>query len=171
MTTFYDIVVLGGGPAGSAAAMRAQSLGLSVALIDKAVFPREKLCGAMLSGRSMRALGDIFGHDFTVPDALVSRDVLFRWQGENLARFEAPHPLALTMRFDFDEALQRHSIAAGTKAFHGVRQIDIDPAGSTITVHWLVGIYSRFDLCSLEHGTHHPSDAGGELARHAKGGA
>ncbi len=41
----YDVIVLGGGPAGSVAAMYLNKLGKSVLLIDKHVFPRDKVCG------------------------------------------------------------------------------------------------------------------------------
>ncbi|MEM7075912.1 MAG: FAD-dependent oxidoreductase, partial [Pseudomonadota bacterium] len=44
----FDIVILGAGPAGSAAAVTARARGLSVALIDKARFPRDKLCGGLV---------------------------------------------------------------------------------------------------------------------------
>jgi menaquinone-9 beta-reductase len=44
-----DVVVIGGGPAGSVAALYAAKTGLSVCLIEKLPFPRETLCGEFLS--------------------------------------------------------------------------------------------------------------------------
>ena len=41
----FDVAVIGAGPAGSAGAISCKRNGLSVALIDKAVFPRDKVCG------------------------------------------------------------------------------------------------------------------------------
>jgi geranylgeranyl reductase family protein len=41
----YDVVIVGGGPAGSSSAIALGRLGYKVALIDKSRFPREKLCG------------------------------------------------------------------------------------------------------------------------------
>ena len=41
----FDLVVIGSGPGGSAAAVAGLKRGLSVALVDKNVFPRDKLCG------------------------------------------------------------------------------------------------------------------------------
>ncbi len=45
----FDIIVIGGGPAGSSAAMFLSKKGYSVALIEKKVFPREVLCGEFIS--------------------------------------------------------------------------------------------------------------------------
>lgn len=41
----YDVVILGGGPAGSTAAMYLAKAGVSVLLVDKEKFPRDKTCG------------------------------------------------------------------------------------------------------------------------------
>ena len=43
------MIIVGAGPAGTAAAISLQSSDLSVALLDKAVFPRDKICGDALS--------------------------------------------------------------------------------------------------------------------------
>jgi geranylgeranyl reductase family protein len=54
-----DAVVVGAGPAGSAAAYWLASAGLDVALLEKATFPREKVCGDGLTPRGTRALIDM----------------------------------------------------------------------------------------------------------------
>jgi geranylgeranyl reductase family protein len=45
----FDVVIVGGGPSGSACAICLANAGLQVALIDKATFPRDKTCGDALS--------------------------------------------------------------------------------------------------------------------------
>ena len=45
----HDVVIVGAGPAGSSAAIRLARLGRSVLLVDKADFPRHKLCGEFVS--------------------------------------------------------------------------------------------------------------------------
>ena len=60
-TRRFDVVIVGAGPAGSSAACVLASAGLDVALLDKAQFPRDKLCGGLLSQRSLRNIEHVFG--------------------------------------------------------------------------------------------------------------
>jgi geranylgeranyl reductase family protein len=52
----FDVVIAGAGPAGSHAAALLARQGLSVALLDKSRFPREKVCGGGLSAKSLELL-------------------------------------------------------------------------------------------------------------------
>ncbi|MGQ0444709.1 MAG: FAD-dependent monooxygenase, partial [Beijerinckiaceae bacterium] len=54
-----DVIIAGAGPAGAAAACHLARLGASVILLDRAIFPRDKVCG-----------------DFVGPSALVELDCL-----------------------------------------------------------------------------------------------
>lgn len=51
-----DVCILGGGPGGCAAALQLAKRGVSAVLLEKAVFPRDKVCGDALSGKVMRTL-------------------------------------------------------------------------------------------------------------------
>ncbi len=57
--TDADVVVVGAGPAGSSAAYWLATAGLDVVLLEKATFPREKVCGDGLTPRGTRALVDM----------------------------------------------------------------------------------------------------------------
>lgn len=64
----YEALVVGGGPAGSTAALALVRAGWSVAVVEKAAFPRRKVCGEYISATTwpvLRALG--------VADELASR--------------------------------------------------------------------------------------------------
>lgn len=52
----YDLIIVGGGPAGAAAALYANRHGLKTLLLDKHRFPRDKICGDALSGKAIAIL-------------------------------------------------------------------------------------------------------------------
>jgi geranylgeranyl reductase family protein len=51
----FDVLVVGGGPAGSTTAYRLAEAGVSVLLVDKATFPRDKPCGGGITTRALLA--------------------------------------------------------------------------------------------------------------------
>ncbi|MCP3987613.1 MAG: geranylgeranyl reductase family protein [Actinomycetia bacterium] len=57
-----DVLIVGAGPAGTAAAIEATRRGLDTVVIDKARFPRDKCCGDGLTASALRLLDD-FGLD------------------------------------------------------------------------------------------------------------
>jgi flavin-dependent dehydrogenase len=46
---FYDVLIVGGGPAGSSCAWGLRNSGLKVAVLDKQIFPRDKICGGWIT--------------------------------------------------------------------------------------------------------------------------
>ncbi len=63
----YPILVVGGGPAGSAAAFWLAQQGHDVTLVEKKEFPRDKTCGDGLTPRAIKQMDDM-GFDFDVPE-------------------------------------------------------------------------------------------------------
>lgn len=64
----YDVAIIGAGPAGCAAALGLRDKGLKVVMVDKALFPREKICGDAIPGPAIKALSlamPFFDHEFT----------------------------------------------------------------------------------------------------------
>lgn len=58
----YDIVICGAGPGGSTCAGWLAKSGLRVAVIDRAIFPRDKVCGDAVPGRAIRELRKLGGY-------------------------------------------------------------------------------------------------------------
>ncbi len=54
-----DLIIVGGGPAGAAAAIEARQAGADVAVIDRATFPRDKCCGDGLTAAALRNLEEL----------------------------------------------------------------------------------------------------------------
>src|SRR5438132_14182323 len=52
----WDVVVIGAGPAGAMAARQLARMGKSVLLVDKAYFPRWKVCGCCLNAGALATL-------------------------------------------------------------------------------------------------------------------
>ncbi|RZA01479.1 MAG: FAD-binding protein [Sphingobacteriaceae bacterium] len=52
----YDVIIVGAGPAGTSCAMALKGSGLNILLLDKESFPRDKICGDAIAGRSIKTL-------------------------------------------------------------------------------------------------------------------
>lgn len=59
MEKFFQVVVVGAGPGGSTAAIYLKKFGISVLLMDKAFFPRDKVCGDGIPMKSINVLEEI----------------------------------------------------------------------------------------------------------------
>ena len=119
----FDVIVAGGGPAGSTAAYRLAQEGASVLLADRARFPRDKPCGGGLTMRAVRLLP--FSVDPVVEDR--TRHVEF---GLNFgSRFErhTEEPLVLmTQRSRLDSFLAEQAAAVGADFRDGVKVTEIE---------------------------------------------
>jgi geranylgeranyl reductase family protein len=56
---FYDVLLVGAGPAGTACALALRHSGLRVGLLDKAQFPRDKVCGDAIPSPTLKALASL----------------------------------------------------------------------------------------------------------------
>jgi geranylgeranyl reductase family protein len=119
-TTDADVIVVGAGPAGSTAAFHLAQAGIDVLLLEKAEFPREKVCGDGLTPRAVRQLVAM-GID-TRPEAGWIRNRGLRILGGGM-RLELPWPDLATFpefglvrpRNSFDELLARTAQRAGAR--------------------------------------------------------
>jgi len=120
VTADADVIVVGAGPGGSAAAYHLAQAGLDVLLLEKSEFPREKVCGDGLTPRAVRSLVGM-GID-TRPEAGWIRNRGLRIVGGGL-RLELPWPELASYpdyglvrpRLDFDDLLARQAEKAGAR--------------------------------------------------------
>ena len=129
----FDAVVIGGGPAGSAAAFTLASGGASVCLIDKSDFPRDKLCGGGVTGRGRSVFESVFGRSWDGRLFLPSADIEFRSNGRLIGGATDQTGVFLTMRRDFDEYLLGLARAAGATLMLKTRIARVDLAHGALT--------------------------------------
>ena len=55
----YDLIVVGGGPAGTSAAITCARDGVHVLLLERGRFPRQKVCGEFVSAESLDLLAEL----------------------------------------------------------------------------------------------------------------
>jgi geranylgeranyl reductase family protein len=115
-----DVIVVGAGPGGSAAAYHLAQAGLDVLLLEKTEFPREKVCGDGLTPRAVRSLIRM-GIDTSTDNGWVHNKGL-RVIGGGL-RLELPWPELASFpdyglvrpRLDFDDILAQQAVKAGAR--------------------------------------------------------
>src|SRR5690606_23460995 len=118
-----DVAVVGGGPAGSAAAIALARAGHDVTLVDRARFPRDKACGDGLTAAALRLLERLGLDPGRVPswrwiDGLVVRSPSGRQVTFPLPAGPGAHA-AVARRADLDAALLDLARAAGAKVLDG----------------------------------------------------
>ncbi|MCF8721033.1 NAD(P)/FAD-dependent oxidoreductase [Nitrospina gracilis] len=93
MSKTYDVIVIGAGPAGAATALLLQARGYEVCVVERARFPRDKVCGEFISPAAdpiLEKLGVLSAIEATNPLRL--RGVaISAYEGEELAIDYPPH--------------------------------------------------------------------------------
>jgi len=122
----FDIAIVGAGPAGSACAIRLARAGLSVALVDKAFFPRDKPCGEYQSPEIQRIFESLGVKDKILaanPAKLKGMRIWTRdgnsFQGDFSSDPASPiYGLSLP-RLILDNILMNHAKEQGASVFEG----------------------------------------------------
>lgn len=110
-----EVLVVGAGPAGSAAAQLLARAGIDVVLIDRHAFPRDKVCGDGLIPDAHRALRDLGVIDEVLRCAYQASHVAAI--GPRGGRIDVPGQLAVIPRKQLDQILCRAAVAAGARMF------------------------------------------------------
>lgn len=132
----WDVVVVGGGPAGSLAAYHMAKTGMRVALVDAGRFPRNKACGGGVQLRTANWIP--FDWSGVVKSSLDRAHFSYR-MGDRFSR-HYPEPLVqCVLRSEFDELLVRQASLAGVSVFEGVRTRQIDNQDSRAIAHTTAG--------------------------------
>ena len=118
-----DAVVVGAGPAGAAAAITLARAGRDVVMVDKARFPRDKICGDGLTTGALRLLEGLGLDPASVPSWQAVEDVVVRGPAGHQVSFPLPHGrgtyAAVARRTELDAALVDRARAAGVTVREG----------------------------------------------------
>jgi menaquinone-9 beta-reductase len=131
-----DVLVVGAGPAGSAAAAWAARAGLDVVLTDMAVFPRDKTCGDGLTPRAIAELTRLGLEDWLRAHP-VNQGLRAHGFGQTLelpwASGSLPDWGSAVARTELDDHLRTVAIKSGATAVDGVRALDVRREGDRVS--------------------------------------
>jgi flavin-dependent dehydrogenase len=132
----WDVLIAGAGPAGSVAGALLARAGARVMLLDRARFPRDKLCGDSLNPGTLALLHRLnlsswmSAHGMPIEGMLVTGPVGARVEG----RYPAGSLGRSIMRRDLDLALLTEAVRAGAQVDDGVvvRRVSVQTDGGTV---------------------------------------
>ncbi|MDR0220673.1 MAG: FAD-dependent monooxygenase [Lachnospiraceae bacterium] len=124
---FVDVLILGGGPAGSSLGYSLQKAGIKSCIVDKAVFPRKKLCGGLLTQKTYDLITEIFD-DALFPCERTTRNVSLFYGTQKISSVKTDSNFYLIDRTDFDFYFVQKYIKSNGILFEGcaINKIDID---------------------------------------------
>lgn len=119
MSDSYDLLIIGGGPAGSAAAYWAAKRGVRTLVLEKREFPRDKTCGDGLTPRAIKELTDM-GLSESLSSFHKHKGLRVRAHKRTLEIRWPSHPVYpdygyVVRRKDLDKLLADHARAAGAE--------------------------------------------------------
>ena len=148
----FDVLIVGAGPAGAATAIALGNSGLSVGLLDKAKFPRDKTCGDALSVdvvNQLRILSPALSDAFEqfIPKVSSYGVKIFAPDGNHLdipfVHNQQKRPGYVCSRLDFDNLLVQHLAAyPNVKLFEEHTVNRVENVGDQICVHTNDGAFS-----------------------------
>jgi len=139
-----DVAIVGAGPGGSTLAALLARRGLSVALIDRDAFPRDKLCGEFLSYDALPIIEALHVDLDDAPEIASCRVV-----GRNRTyAFDFPHPARGVSRMFLDAALHRCAIENGAHAITAtataVSRDSVTFDGGSVRARVVAGAWGRW---------------------------
>ncbi|MBI3608363.1 MAG: geranylgeranyl reductase family protein [Nitrospirae bacterium] len=129
--SIYDVIVVGLGPAGSSAAYEIARAGRSVLGLDRARFPRYKVCGGGVSAR----LDALAGREYHATVEAAITGITFRYEGREAFTIEGRTPLAyFVMRDRFDAFWADRAAEAGARLCDAEAVLALDETDEHVTV-------------------------------------
>ncbi|MBI1318694.1 MAG: FAD-binding protein [Candidatus Hydrogenedens sp.] len=132
----WDCLIIGAGLAGTAAALRLSQLNLRVLLVERARFPRDKVCGGCLNQRAIDILMRLGMRDAVVQAGAVSQAALELATTDQRIRLAVPTGLSIS-RAALDTLMSEAVIDAGGCFVDGTKAVlgDVDGGHRIVTLY------------------------------------
>lgn len=131
----YDVVIVGAGPGGVAAAHNLINNNISCILIDKQKFPRNKLCAGGITYKSFELIKKLKLHnEFNIENSIVSEGASLYLEYNHIADIKTKGLTYLVDRFEFDAYLVEEYKKKGGILLEEVGVIKIDAKKNVITL-------------------------------------
>ena len=108
----FDLAVIGGGPAGTSAAITAARTGANVLLAERGKLPRQRVCGEFVSAESLELLSDLLKDSRLLSHALRIPEARLFFDGHVVSAPVEPQAASIA-RLDLDLALWNAARNAG----------------------------------------------------------
>ncbi len=134
----FDVVIVGGGPAGSTAAYLLKKEGFQVLLIEKEKFPRVKLCGGLVTKKTLQILLDLF--DFKLKDLkddnvvdYIADSYMIYFKDKYITRNTMESEFHLVKRSEYDYYLLNKAKESEVQVLENTKVEDINFKDSYVT--------------------------------------
>jgi flavin-dependent dehydrogenase len=166
----YDLIVVGAGPAGCAAAITASRNGARVLLLERGRYPRHKVCGEFVSAEAIQLLAFLLPGEERHLLANAPRIHRARLFAASTINIEIDPPAIALTRYDMDAALFRAAELAGVTALqqttvttvqrdaHGFVASIPDASFSAPALIVTAGRWSNLDRARNSERVHHSSE-------------